>query len=232
MNIDAIKQRATELGPWITRLRVLGEELGGTYDATNDDRVSRVVEFFPQAPRVLELGCLEGGHTTILRRAYPYSELTAIDGRPGNIEKAKFLTSLHGCDRIKFGVEDLEVADLTPYGKFDLCVCLGLLYHLADPAAFLKRLAGHCDALWIWTTICDDDKADASSGPYRGRTYREGSLDHPLSALREVSFFPTLGSLIKMLRDAGFADFHAMNFETTPNGPSVMLACRKQPFRL
>lgn len=230
--MNDLQQRVNALGPWITKFSVLGTDYGGAYDALNDDRVSRVVEFFPQCRRILEVGCLEGAHTVILSRAYPYTDIVALDGRKQNIEKAKFLTSLYACKRVQFGVEDLEVANLAAYGKFDLCVCLGLIYHLIEPWKFIKEIGQQCDAFWIWTTICDDAAADHVVNGYRGKLFQEGPLDHALSALRPHSFFPTLGSLVAMLRAAGFHDFHVMNMETTPNGPSVMVACTKTPFRL
>ena len=230
--MNELRSRASELAPWITQFSVLGVKYGGTYDALNDDRVSRVAHFFPRCARILEAGCLEGGHTVILSRAYPYTDIVALDGRKENIEKARFLTSLYGCNRVTFGVEDLEVANLSGYGRFDLCVCLGLLYHLIEPWKFIQQLGAQCEAVWIWTTLCDEASAETMSGNYRGRIFQEGPLDHALSALRGQSFFPTLGSLVQMLRDAGFCDFHVMNMEVTPNGPSVMLACTKLPFRL
>ncbi|MEO7598017.1 MAG: methyltransferase domain-containing protein [Opitutus sp.] len=230
--MNELQRRANELEPWVTQFSVLGQKFGGTYDALNDDRVSRVVEFFPRCRRILEVGCLEGGHTVILSRAYPYTDIVALDGRKENLEKAKFLTSLYGCKRVTFGLEDLEIADLSPYGKFDLGVCLGLLYHLIEPWKFIQQLGSQCDALWIWTTICDDASAETVNGKYRGKIFQEGPLDHALSALRGQSFFPTLGSLVQMLRDAGFCDFRVLNMEVTPDGPSVMLACTKQTFRL
>ena len=86
--MNDLLQKAKALEPWITQFSVLGVNYGGTYDALNDDRVSRVVEFFPQCRRILEVGCLEGGHTVILSRAYPYTDIVALDGRSENIEKA------------------------------------------------------------------------------------------------------------------------------------------------
>lgn len=229
--MNELQRRASELEPWVTQFSILGVKYGGSYDALNDDRVSRVVQFFPQCRRILEVGCLEGGHTVILSRAYPYTDIVALDARKENLERAKFLTALYGCKRVTFGCEDLEEADLAPYGRFDLCICLGLLYHLIEPWNFIRRIGAQCEALWIWTTICDDAEAGTVKGRYRGKIFQEGPLDHALSALRSQSFFPTLGSLVQMLRDAGFCDFHVMNMEVTPNGPSVMLACTKQPFR-
>ncbi len=230
--MNELKDQVEALGPWVTRFSVLGTSYGGYYDALNDDRVSRAVQFFPQCTRILEVGCLEGAHTTILSRMYPYAEIVALDARQSNLDKARFLTSVYGCRRVTFGLEDLETADLAQYGCFDLCVCLGLLYHLVQPSAFIKRVAARCDALWIWTTICDEVSAETVVDGYRGRMYQEGPLDHALSAIRPQSFFPTLGSLVQMLADAGFCDFQVMNMEQTPNGPSLTIACSKRPFRL
>lgn len=229
---DFIAEQIKGFQPWITKFSVLGRDYGGHYDALNDDRVSRLPAFFPNCERVLEVGCLEGAHTVILSRAYPYTDIVALDGRQANIDKAKFLTALHGCRRVTFAIEDLETADVTKYGRFNLCVCVGLLYHLEEPWKFLVRIGATCDALWLWTTYCADPEADAARGGYRGKIFNEGPLDHALSALRPQSFFPTLGSLSQMLRDAGFLDLRLMNFEQTPNGPGLCIAATKQPYRL
>lgn len=230
--MDQLAKEVERLGPWITRFTVSGVHYGGTYDPINDDRVSRTMAYFPHAPRILELGCLEGGHTVVLSRVYPTSQILAIDARPDNIERAKFLTSFYGCKRVAFCVDDLEVADMKKYGEFDLCVCMGLLYHLEKPWNLLRQLGQTCQALWIWTTICAETEADTTVESYRGRMFSEGPTEHPLSALRRLSFFPTLGSLIQMLNDAGFREYTVMNMETTPNGPSVQIACSKRPYRL
>ena len=226
-----IAQSVRALEPWITKFTVLGETYGGTYDGLNDDRVSRLPQFFPRCRRILEVGCLEGAHTVVLSRGFPYTDIVALDGRAANLERARFLTSLYGCRRVDFGVADLENADLTAYGKFDVCVCVGLLYHLWEPWKFLRRVGAQAEGLWLWTVICDEASAEVVRDGYRGRIYAEGPLSDALSALRAQSFFPTLGSLTQMLRDAGFNDVHAMNFETTPNGPSVSLVCKKETYR-
>lgn len=230
--MDAIEAEIARLGPWVTKFKFAGKTFGGSYDALHDDRVSRLPEFFPHCRRIMEVGCLEGAHTAILSRAYPFSDIVAIDGKEDNLAKAKFLTSLYGCQRVTFGLEDLETAELTKYGQFEAVVCLGLLYHLEEPWNFLKRVGAQTDAIWIWTNHCDEASATEQSGKYRGRIYLEGDPADPRTALRRKSFFPTLGSLVEMLKDAGFLDYRLMNLETTPNGPAVIIAATKKPFRL
>lgn len=232
--LDEIARRVDELGPWVTKFTVLGRTFGGGekgYDGLNDDRVSRLPQFFPVCRRILEVGCLEGAHTVVLSRGFPYTDIVAVDVREASLARARFLTEVHGCKRVTFQQLDVESADLAPLGRFDVVVCVGVLYHLWEPWKFLKQVAAVSDGLWLWTQICAETDANATHGGYRGRYYGE-PVESPLSAVREQSFFPTLGSLVQMIRDAGFNDFRLMNFETTPNGPSLIASCSKQPFRL
>src|SRR5438270_13972228 len=70
------------LGPWITGFEFGGVQYGGQYRAGTDPRVLGFVSTFrerlaasnrrrDQPLRILECGCLEGGHTTVLAQACP-----------------------------------------------------------------------------------------------------------------------------------------------------------------
>ncbi|HEY5551006.1 MAG TPA: class I SAM-dependent methyltransferase [Opitutaceae bacterium] len=229
--LDDLARQVDELGPWITGFRACGRQFGGTYDATNDERITRLPVFVPRARRILECGCLEGGHTALLGRLYPVAGIVAVDVREANLARARLLTSVAGISPPDFRCLDLETAELSEMGRFDLVVCIGLLYHLREPWRFLARLGAIADQLWIWTQVCAEPDASVREGDYRGRIYVEGPTGHMLSAVRTESFFPTLGSLCDMLRAAGFSDLRLMNFETTPNGPAVMVHATKEPFR-
>lgn len=229
--LDELARQVEELGPWITGFRACGRHFGGSYDATNDERITRLPVFVPRARRILECGCLEGGHTALLGRLYPMAEIVAVDVREANLARARLLTSVAGIAPPEFRCADLETAELSSMGRFDLVVCIGLLYHLREPWKFLERLASVTDELWVWTQICAEQEAVALDSGWRGRIYVEGPTDHMLSAVRAESFFPTLGSLAEMLRLPGFVDLRLMNFETTPNGPAVMVHATKEPFR-
>lgn len=228
---EAIARRVAELGPWITRFRFLGKTFGGDYDAVTDPRIVRVPRELGarvRCARILELGCLDGGHTVALAHAFPQAEIVAVDVRAENLARAEFLTALHGCRAPRFVRADLETADLAPYGQFDLIVCIGLLYHLWEPWKLLRQLGAHGEHLWLWTVYCPDLEASAEHAGYRGRDFVEGPLDHPLSAVRPTSFFPTLGSLLAMVHAAGFARQDVLELGTTPNGPSVLLHARRE----
>jgi hypothetical protein len=42
--MKTIENEIIELAPWITRINYRGNELGGSYDAGNDSRVTRFIE--------------------------------------------------------------------------------------------------------------------------------------------------------------------------------------------
>ena len=73
------------LGPWITGFVFGGTQYGGQYRADTDSRVLRFISRFrerlaasnrgrDQPLRILECGCLEGGHTSVLAQAFPEAE--------------------------------------------------------------------------------------------------------------------------------------------------------------
>ena len=77
-----------ELGPWITGFSLCGRHFDGSYDATNDERVARLPVYVPRARRILECGCLKGGHTALPGRVCPVAEIVAVDVRESNLARA------------------------------------------------------------------------------------------------------------------------------------------------
>ena len=65
----------------------------------------------------------------------------------------------------------------------------------------------------------------SAAARYRGRKQGEEGLDEPLSGLSPDSFWPTLGSLVNMLTDAGFGLVKILsNHLEHENGPAVTIA--------
>ncbi len=86
--------------------------------------------------RIADLGCLEGGYTAELARQ-GYNSL-GIEVRDDNIKKCQYASKKLNLPNLKF-VQD-DVRNVAKHGKFDAVVCLGLLYHLDNPVAFLKLI--------------------------------------------------------------------------------------------
>src|SRR5262245_39416497 len=85
---------------------------------------------FPEAETILELGSLEGGRTFGLARLPGVRRIVAIEGKPGNLERARFMESIYRTRKIEWVHANLETADLSQWGTFDAVFCQGILYHM------------------------------------------------------------------------------------------------------
>ncbi len=214
-----------EHGPWISRFLIDGAAYGGAFDAMNDSRLAAFFGAFPNVATILELGSLEGGHTISLARHEGVKRVVGVEGRAANLARARFVSRLFEVRNVEFVEADLEHAQLGRFGEFDAIFCSGLLYHLPEPWKLLRQLATVSSRGFFWTHYCDDLEADTVREGYKGRMQIEQGLEEPLSGLSPYSFWPTLGSLLRMLTEAGYSFLRILeNDFAHSHGPAVMIA--------
>ncbi len=120
--------------------------------------------------RVVDLGCLEGGYAVEFARA-GYDTL-GVDIRRHNIDRAAYVADVLGLPNLRFAHGDARNF-ASEHGTFDVVWCCGLLYHLADPRAFLRVLgSGTRRVLFLHTHY-----ADGRRTPDR-KTYPPQSFSH------------------------------------------------------
>lgn len=214
-------------GPWVTCFPIDGKVIGGGYHAENDGRLKKFLQLYPKPGRVLELGCLEGGHTFPIAKAA--EQVVAIDSRDRNLDRARWLQGVYQQKNISFVQANLEEFDLRLLGSFDVIFNVGLLYHLPEPWTVLERLAPLTRSMFLWTHVAPEELAGTEQRGYSGMSYEEhGALD-PLSGMSPSSFWPTMDDLLRMLRDAGFVDCEILDDDADhPNGPAVCLVCQSE----
>ncbi len=83
-----------------------------------------------------DLACHEGGFSVELARMG--FDTLGIDARKENLFKANYVKFNTGLDHLRFALDD--VRNLERYGPFDVVFCTGIVYHLDQPADFLKML--------------------------------------------------------------------------------------------
>jgi len=137
--------------PWVTKFHVESAAYGGWYDAAADPRLAVFRREFGGARRVLELGSLEGGHSLAIAAWPDVETVVAVEGRRANLEKARFVQDVMGRRNVTFTQANLETADLAALGRFDVVLCMGLLYHLPAPWTLLERIGRASDGLFLWT---------------------------------------------------------------------------------
>ena len=190
--------------------------------------------------RLLDLGCLEGGYSLEMARAD--MQVLGIEGRESNYRKCRMLAEYFALPNLQFELTDVKALTPARHGLFDAVLCLGLLYHLDQPMAFLEQLARTLTApralMFLDTHVAPPDEAAlaafegrhalsplqtmAHAGhAYEGRWYHEypsGAAvpDEAWTAVSNArSFWPTEKALIAALCRAGFSRVFALygNFE-------------------
>ena len=157
---------------------------------------------------VLDLGSHEGGYGIAL--AHHGATVTLLESRPGHNAKARFAADALGLhERITVVEGDVRNLSVESFGRFDVVLCLGILYHLAaeDAAALCRQIQRMCRFTVIRTAYALRRATRVRIGDheYHGFMYRENpginvgaSIDNP------TSFFFTHASLLNLLADSGF----------------------------
>lgn len=190
---------------------------------------------------VLELGPLEGGHTSMIANAGA-AQVTSIESNT-----RAFLKCLVAQNALKFSA-DFLLGDFCKYldqcdRKFDLLVASGVLYHMSDPVGLLKSAAKVSDRICLWTHYYDESVIRARRGlskrfSLEPRVEMVGSRQiisyrqSYLSALdwkgfcggpAPTSYWLTRDSLLGLLEELGFVVVIGDDTKTHPNGSSMTL---------
>jgi len=226
------------LGPWITGFEFGGVQYGGQYRAGTDPRVLGFVSTFrerlaasnrrrDQPLRILECGCLEGGHTTVLAQACPEAEITSTDVREASLQKAKFILLASGVTNVRLSKENLNEPSAALSQQYDAIFCIGLLYHLRHPQSFSRAPRRRPTFYGFPPPFATNRKRLGSSATFA--VALDEAVDQPLAGVNPQSFFPTIRSLAKMFRRAGFSKISLLEKSMTPdgNGPAELLKAEK-----
>jgi hypothetical protein len=125
-----------------------------TYD---DGRILWAMECFGsiEGRHVLELGPLEGGHTSMLEAAG--ARVDAIEANQLAFMRCLITKEIVGLTRSKFWLGDFMQALENWDQSYDLIVACGVLYHLKDPLRFIELAAKRTDALFLWTHLVTEE---------------------------------------------------------------------------
>jgi FkbM family methyltransferase len=118
-----------------------------------------------------------------------------FDGRGGNIAEAR-----KRFPDLAFETADIEERTICSLGRFDFVLCCGLLYHLENPLRAIRHLHALTGKCLLLESMCiPDEKASLL-------LREEPRADD--QSLTDVAWYPSEGSLAKMLYRAGFANVY------------------------
>jgi 2-polyprenyl-3-methyl-5-hydroxy-6-metoxy-1,4-benzoquinol methylase len=224
-------------GPWTAMAIQLAD---GTYTraAAPDYRLKRILQVCSDLVRkplnecrVLDLACLEGHYA--IEFAMHGAEVVGIEGRAASVAKCDFARDALGLDRLAFHQDDVRNLSVEKYGRFDIVICSGLLYHLPAKEAdhLLRAMYDTCTGIVLIDTfiaLSSQLSVEIAGATRHGHVYREhdptetkeqrakklwASLDN------ESSFWFTQASLTNMLVDIGFTSLVDVLVPTAPAMP-------------
>ena len=170
-------------------------------------------------PRLIDLGCLEGGHSAMYARAG--YDVTGLEVRAKNVEACEYVREQLGLPNLRF-VQD-DVRNLADHGEFDVVHCAGLLYHMENPSELLALIGQQTRRLLILRTHYAP--IDPKTTPFGnlgdwmlhegriGRTFfefPEGTTAEQMQDLKwaswgnPASFWLERKQLMQAMQDAGF----------------------------
>lgn len=118
-------------------------------------------------------------------------ETRGFDGRLENVVEAR-----KRFPKVAFESGDIESAEITALGAFDLVLCFGLLYHLESPMRAIRHLRALTGKGLLIESMC-----------VPGDEVRMMLRDEPFQndqSLTDMAFYPSESCMVKMLYRAGF----------------------------
>lgn len=194
--------------------------------------------------RILDLACNEGLYA--IEFARHKAQCLGIEGREANIEKARFVKQVLSLDNLELVVDDVRNLSVEKYGRFDVVLCLGLLYHLDAPDVFtfVEKLGEVCRKMCIVDTrIALHPKARRT---HKGETYfgAKGEEHDPgdsrkkkmarlqASLDNDDAFWLSRSALYNFLARAGFTSAYECNVPAEPRKPAnriTFIALKGEP---
>lgn len=177
--------------------------------------------------RVLDLACRVGAFAIPL--ATDGCHVVAVEHNPANLARMRELLPVPG---LRLVAADVREHDAWA-GRYDVTLCLGLLYHLDADSAFglLQRLAECTTGICIIDTQVGTGDAQwtVDGQTYTGSTYRDVP-GHPWGSVgNETSAWFDQCSLVRLITHAGFASVMPVPDSSYPDEPSNRLWLVAQP---
>jgi SAM-dependent methyltransferase len=166
---------------------------------------------------VIDLACNEGWFS---QRALEWgaARVLGVDIRPELIRRAELIRDHFAIDaeRLQFRCADVFDLDLAALGRFDVVLCLGLVYHLEDPVGAMRIASALSRCLCVIETQLTRQHQAITLGNGRSGQYEESPASYAAivetdyesnmlaSAGGVVSLIPNRAALAQAAGAAGF----------------------------
>jgi len=183
---NSLLKRIQALGPYAQDLSLLGLDVTSFVDQPLDSAVifDLVRPYFPGdgAWTALDAGCNAGLFSFLCRRSGA-ARVVGVEFDDHFLRQARAMREYLHMD-VEFAALNLETDEL-PAGAFTIVLALGLLYHLRDPFAGLRKLAEKADDWLLIETEVARGQDPRDSLAVTGR-YRDDDSSHWLPGVAAI----------------------------------------------
>lgn len=206
-----------------------------------DDRVTWAVAQAGgvRGKRILEIGPLEGGHSTMLEQAGA-AEVLAVEANTRSFLKCLCVKEVFGLRAVRFQLGDCMAFMERDPGGWDMVFASGILYHMQDPMRFLALLPKMAPRMLLWTHYYDEPIVRGTPalahkfGPLQRGTRDGHAFEFVEQSYKDAlqwsgfcggsaptSLWLTRDTILGFLRHLGYRRIE-VSFETPdhPNGPA------------
>jgi len=179
---------------------------------------------------VLEIGALEAAHTWKLEQLGAET-VVAIESSVEAWLKCLIVKEVLGLSRSRFLLGDALAYMKSKPQRFDFIMCSGVLYHMADPLAFIEQIAATADRCFVWTHYYHPERHPVDFLPsdvarngqqftYWTHTYSDRSSGFWGGNLSSAAWMSET-DILNAFRLFGLGKIEVLNTEFQhPNGPS------------
>jgi tRNA (mo5U34)-methyltransferase len=233
-----VQERIAALGPWFYEFdlglhgrtaSVLPPDVLPIHQTRLEMVTSVVDRYFGdrlKKIRCVDVGCHEGFYSVAMARK-GVQQVRGIDVRETNLVKARFVAEVLGLRNVVYEQGNCEELTAEASGQYELCLCLGLLYHLENSMLCLRNISRITGELCvIETQVVDEVEGVTEWGarnwtrPYHGvlaliDESGEFYHDNAETGASPLATCPSPNALRFMLKQAGF---RRVEFVQPPSG--------------
>ncbi len=152
-SMPSLQNAVDALAGWETSFPPDYRLRAGPFAAFKDARIIWAIECFGSLTggHVLELGPLDGGHTSMLDAAG--AQVDAIEADRLAFMRCLVTKEIFALTRSTFWLGDFIEAVENWEDSYDLIVASGVLHHQKDPLRLIELAAKRTNALYLWTPV-------------------------------------------------------------------------------
>jgi len=184
---------------------------------------------------ILDIGGGEGAMSIGLWQL-GFRDITMLEARPLNIEKAKFAGN-HFRAGIQYKLITIEDFLQNNNNNYDITLFMGLLYHLLNPFEILKSIGSLTNRYMIIESVLAqpqlngfDNRADYSPSD-AGFFIRIDTVLSQTAGLSDFELWPNMAAVRMLVQYAGFKELQLLKGQNPPkdfasNSRLIALACK------